>query len=133
MSPAVDVPEEVRALLAQLARPRPMRRGTLTERFVKCSKPGCACARSPEARHGPYFSLTRVVNGRTQTRLVPAEAAGAVREQVEADRSFRADVDAYRAACERWADATLAGPPQEGERGGSRGASSRRSERKSRR
>ncbi len=39
--------------------PKPMRRGALSERYVKCSKKGCACAESPDARHGPYYSLTR--------------------------------------------------------------------------
>ena len=46
-----------------------MRRGSLSERYVKCSKPGCPCATDPQARHGPYVSLTRAVEGQTQSRL----------------------------------------------------------------
>ncbi|MGA3029079.1 MAG: DUF6788 family protein, partial [Bryobacteraceae bacterium] len=63
-------------LAERLAQPKPMRRGSLSERFVKCSKPGCPCASDPKARHGPYFSLTRAVQGRTQSRLVSLRTVG---------------------------------------------------------
>jgi hypothetical protein len=64
-----DVPAPVRTLAAQVAEATPMRRGSLSERYVKCSKPGCACAERPAARHGPYYSLTQTVGGRTQSRF----------------------------------------------------------------
>ena len=40
MSRRQEVPPRLRELAAQLAMPRPMRRGSLSERYVKCSKPG---------------------------------------------------------------------------------------------
>jgi hypothetical protein len=85
-----------------------MRRGSLSERYVKCSKPGCLCAERSQARHGPYYSLTRTVAGRTQSRFLSAEQALIARRQVAAGRQFRRQVDAYWEACERWADAQLA-------------------------
>jgi hypothetical protein len=94
-------------LTSQLTDPIPMRRGSLTERFVKCSRPGCPCRHDPSARHGPYFSLTRSVAGATQTRLVPQDLADTVREQIEAGRQFRDAVDLYWLACERMADEQL--------------------------
>ena len=36
---------------------------------------GCACARDPKARHGPYYSLTHAVEGKTRSRFLPAEQA----------------------------------------------------------
>ena len=117
-----DVPARVRELAAQLGEPQPMRRGSLTERYVKCSKPGCPCAERPAARHGPYSSLTRAVGGRTQSRWVSAEQAELVRRQIDAGRQFRLQVDAYWGACEHWADAQLDAPaaasPEAAERGG---------------
>jgi len=133
MASAMEIPEDVRAVLARLAEPRPMRRGSLSERWVKCSKPGCPCSEREEARHGPYLSLTRRVNGRTQSRLLSREDAEVVRAQIETDRRFREEVEEYRAACERWADALLEQPPQGGEKGGSRRASRRPSGKKSKR
>jgi hypothetical protein len=106
---------------------RLMRRGVLTERRVTCSKPGCPCGHDPEARHGPYFSLTRAVRGRTKTRLINAEAAVVVRQQIEEGRMFRAEIEAYWQACERYADEELDDVrAAEAEKGGSRRRSSRR-------
>ena len=134
MADAPVVPARVRALAAQLTEPHPMRRGSLSERYVKCSKPGCACAERPAARHGPYYSLTRTVEGRTQSRFVPAAQADLVRQQIGAGQQFRRHVEAYWAECEHWADAQLEGPaPAAAEKGGSARPSPRTSGRRSRR
>ena len=128
MAKAPDVPERVRELAAQLAAPTPMRRGSFSERYVKCSKPGCRCAEDPAARHGPYSSLTRGVRGQTQSRWLTAEQGDLARRQVAAGQRFRAEVEAYWAACEAWADAQLTAPaaPAAGQKGGSRQPSRRR-------
>ena len=105
-----EIPARVRDLALQLTKPKPMRRGSLSERYVKCSKPGCSCAGDPKARHGPYFSLTRGVGGRTESRFISPTQAELVRRQVEAGQQFRRQVEAFWEACEQWADAQLATP-----------------------
>jgi hypothetical protein len=110
MPDSSEIPARVRDLAVQFAQPRPMRRGSLSERYVKCSKPGCSCADDPKARHGPYFSLTRGVGGRTQSRFISQAQADLVRHQVEAGQDFRRQVEAFWEACEQWADAQLEGP-----------------------
>jgi hypothetical protein len=105
-----EVPQRILDLAAQLAQAKPMRRGSLSERYVKCSKPGCPCAKDPDARHGPYFSLTRGVGGRTESRFVSAAQAELVRRQVQAGQQFRRQVEAFWEACEQWANAQLEGP-----------------------
>jgi hypothetical protein len=102
-----EIPGPVRERAARLAQLHPMRRGSLSERYVRCSKPSCACAENPRARHGPYYSLTRAVGGQTRSRFVSAEEADLVQEQIQAGQQFRRQVEAYWAACERWADAQL--------------------------
>ena len=121
------VPEEVRAVASQLAEPRPMRRGSVSERYVKCNKAGCACADDKDARHGPYYSLTRVVKGRTKSRWLDSEQASQVREQVAAGQNFRELVDAYWQACEPWADAQLENPEAASAEAAKKRASKRRS------
>lgn len=113
-------------LSAQLADPIPMRRGSLTERFVKCSRPGCPCAHDPTARHGPYVSLTRSVTGTTRTRLIAPALAATVRRQIEAGRQFRDATELYWVACERLADAELAHLTETAAPGGEKGGSGRR-------
>jgi hypothetical protein len=129
-----DVPLRVRQLAADLATAKPMRRGSLSERTIKCSKPGCACAQDPKARHGPYFSLTRAVEGKTHSRFLTAAQAELARQQIDNGHAFREQVDTYWEASEEWADQQLADVPTssgEGQKGGSKRSSRRRSPRKS--
>ena len=94
---------------------------------MKCSRPACLCAEKPEARHGPYFSPTRMTGGKTRSRLLNREQAEIVRRQIDAAHRFRKRVEAYWEACEQWADAQLeaASPAREAEKGGSRRRSKR--------
>ena len=49
--------------------------GTLTARRTRCSSPGCRCRSEPPLLHGPYYSWTRKIAGKTVTRtLSPAQA-----------------------------------------------------------
>src|SRR5215472_12717109 len=102
------VPPRVRQLAVGLADAKPMRRGSLSERTIKCSKLGCACAQHAKARHGPYYSLTQAVGGKTRSRFLTAEQAAVARQQIEAGREFRSRVDAFWEASESWADMELA-------------------------
>jgi hypothetical protein len=116
--------------------PKPIRRGSLTERRTKCGKAACSCHTDPEARHGPYYSLTRGVGGTTVSRwLKPAEAE-VVRRQIGEGDEFRRQVEVYWEDCEQLADAELKKLPQvssvEAEKGGSRRQSQARSRRRSR-
>ena len=131
MADTPDVPSPVRTLAAELAAPTPMRRGSLSERYVKCSKPGCACAERPTARHGPYYSLTRTVGGRTQSRFVPAAQTARVRQQIAAGQQFRRHVDAFWDACEQWADGQLDAPEAAAQEAAKKGAAQKPSPRRS--
>jgi hypothetical protein len=111
MAASPEVPPRVRQLATELAHPQPMRRGSVSERSIKCCKPGCACAHDPKARHGPYFSLTKAVGGKTQSRFLTAEQAAVAQQQVAAGRQFREQVDTYWEACEEWADTQMELPP----------------------
>jgi hypothetical protein len=128
--PNDDLPSDVRATAAGLAHPQPMRRGSLGERFMKCGKPACACHGDADARHGPYFVLTRGVAQTTRSRfLTPAQAAVA-RGQVVRAAEFRERLEQYWQACERWADSALeaaAADTDAAEKGASAKSSRRRS------
>jgi hypothetical protein len=114
-----------------------MRRGSVSERYVRCNKPSCACRERDEARHGPYYSVSRVVKGTTRSRWLGGEQAKIVREQVETGQQFRKTIEAYWEACEQWADAELepseATSHEVAEKGGSKPRLTRRSRARSRR
>src|SRR6266851_7996823 len=107
MSASLEIPPRVRQLATELAQAQPMRRGSVSERSIKCGKAGCACAHDPKARHGPYYSLTQAVAGKTRSRFLTAEQAAVAQQQIAAGRRFREHVDTYWEACEEWADAKI--------------------------
>ena len=129
--PQRATPSAVGELASELAKPRPMRRGSLSERSMKCGKPECRCQQDPQARHGPYYSLTRAEGGTTRSRYLTAEQAAVARQQVEAGQEFRKQVEAYWQACEQWADAQLEAPEAASQEAAKKGASKGDSKRRS--
>jgi len=114
-------PPVTESLADWLAHPKSMRRGSVSQRSMKCSKPGCACATDPKARHGPYLSLTRAVQGQTQSRFLTPQQAEIARRQIQAGQEFRRRVDAYWKLCEQWADQELVGSAASAEAAKKRG------------
>jgi hypothetical protein len=62
-------------LIRELAGLGDMRPGSLVGRFRKCGKPGCHCAQPASEGHGPSWSLTRSVEGKTVTKVIPHGSA----------------------------------------------------------
>jgi hypothetical protein len=50
--------------------------GTLTQRHTRCGRPGCRCGADPPRLHGPYWSWTRKVDNKTQTRYLSEDEVG---------------------------------------------------------
>lgn len=125
-------------LLAEMAAVGDMRPGSLVARYRRCGKPNCRCARDGERGHGPSFSLTHGVKGKTVTKVIPREAVERTREQIAECQRFRALAQEVVAASERLCDAELrqaAGPDSEeaAKKGASRSSSRRRLRRRSKR
>ena len=101
--------DALRAALAQVADLRP---GSLVERYRRCGKPNCHCAREGETGHGPSFSLTHAVKGKTVTKIIPPEAVARTRQQIEEYHQFRALGQELVEASERVCDAQLRIPDE---------------------
>ena len=121
------MPETVSALAARLADPKPMRRGSVSERYMKCGQRACRCQEDLHARHGPYYSLTRAEGGKTRSRYLTSEQAALARRQAETGQQFRTHIEAYWRACEQWADAQLDAPEAASKETAKKGASKRHS------
>jgi hypothetical protein len=81
--------EKLRATVQmQIAQLGDMRSGSITQTGGRCGNPNCHCHRAGSAAHGPYFRLTRKVNGKTVTETFssPASLAKAQREVAECQR-----------------------------------------------
>jgi len=58
-------------LTTSLAQVNDLRPGFLTARFRRCGKSNCHCAQKGSPGHGPSFSLTHRVAGKTVTQVIP--------------------------------------------------------------
>ncbi len=78
--------DEIRAELSSIGDLRP---GSLVGRFRKCGKPNCHCAKEEGGGHGPSWSLTRRIGGKTATRIIPPAAVEQTKEQIAEYKRLR--------------------------------------------
>ena len=69
-------------LREQLSSLGDLRPGSLVARYRKCGKPYCRCANDGSQGHGPSWSLTRQVGGKTVTRIIPLDAVAQTQAQI---------------------------------------------------
>ena len=86
--PLLDLENRRATVQMQIAQLGDMRSGSFTETVGRCGNPNCHCHRAGESGHGPYYRLTRKVNGKTVTETFssPAGLAKAQREVAECQR-----------------------------------------------
>ena len=99
--------DQIRDQLASLGDLRP---GSLVGRYRRCGKPNCHCAREEGGGHGPSWSLTRGVGGRTVTRIIPPAAVSRTREQIAEYQRLRRLTAELVEVSDGLCDALLAGP-----------------------
>jgi hypothetical protein len=75
-------------LLKKLSAVKDFRPGSMGPRFRKCGKPYCHCARDGSKGHGPSWSLTRKVDGKTVTKIIPVAAVEQTQEQLDEFHRF---------------------------------------------
>ena len=95
-------------LKSELAQVGDMRPGSLVPRYRACGKPTCHCAKKGSKGHGPSYSLTHPIAGKTVTRVIPAGAAvERTRAQLEEYRRFRRLVQQFITVSEQVCDLEL--------------------------
>jgi len=100
--------EELKAQIVGLGNLRP---GSLVGRFRKCGKDNCHCAREQDGGHGPSWSLTHHVGGKTVTTIIPSgPAVERTQRQLAEHQRFRSLIRELIAVSERLCNAQLAAP-----------------------
>jgi hypothetical protein len=112
MTTTLKALREKRALItARLAQIDDLRPGFLTARFRKCGKPNCHCAQKDSPGHGPSYSLTHRVGGKTVTQVIPqGPAVERAKAQIAEYRRFRNLVRELIAVSEQICSAQLRNP-----------------------
>ena len=84
----LDLERRRTTVQSQIAQLGDMRSGSITGTGGCCGNLNCHCHRDGDSGHGPYFRLTRKVNGKTVTETFssPASLAKAQREVAECQR-----------------------------------------------
>ena len=133
------VPDEIRQLQDQRAQIKSQimalgdfRPGWLVERYRKCGKPSCHCAAKDSAAHGPSWSLTRPVHGKTVTKVIPSgPAVERTRQHLAEYRRFRALIEQFVGVSERLCDTQIQAPRAASKEAAKKGGSKKPSTRKS--
>ena len=63
--------------------------GTLLKRTKACGKPGCRCAKDPNARHGPYYEWGHMQDGKLVHRIVSPEQAVILQQAIDNYRNVQ--------------------------------------------
>lgn len=93
--------EKIQEIKTQLLALGNMRPGSLSQQYNVCGKPGCRCKdpKNPK-RHGPYYQLSYVHQGKSTTQFIRPELRATVRTQIATFKKFRKLTD-------RWVDLAL--------------------------
>jgi len=74
----------------QISRLGDMRSGSVTSTGGRCGNPGCHCHQPDDPGHGPFYRLTRKVNGKSVTETFStATALRKAQQEVEEFHRFR--------------------------------------------
>jgi hypothetical protein len=118
--------EQLKLQLSGLGDLRP---GSLVERYRKCGKPDCHCALPDEPGHGPSWSLTHGVKGKTATKIIPKAFVPQTREHIAEYQRLRHLTNDLVEVNEKICDARIGSGETEGDlkkRIARRGTGSRR-------
>jgi len=69
--------------------------GSINKRFGPCGKTNCRCSKGEEYWHGPYYTWTRKVKGKTVTRSL-------TKEQVDYCKKAMRNMKRLNKIIERW-------------------------------
>jgi hypothetical protein len=97
-----------RQLAAQLADLGLISAGSLTRRYTRCTSPGCKCRADPPQPHGPYWQLTRKIDGKTTTRRLTPNEAELYQDWINNDRRMRHLISQMRTVATKAAELRLA-------------------------
>jgi hypothetical protein len=97
--------QQIKAALAALGEMRP---GSVSKQYNVCGKPNCRCKdpQNPQ-RHGPYYQLSWVHQGKSTTQFIRRPLLPQVRAQVATYNKFRKLTDDWVRIALRLAQARL--------------------------
>lgn len=69
--------------------------GILYTQYNTCGSPNCKCRADPPQKHGPYYQVSYIRNGKNSTNFVKEEHLSAIREQLRNYKRMKELVDRW--------------------------------------
>ncbi len=90
------IERKIQAIKAKLLELGPMRPGSVSAQYNVCGKPGCRC-KDPQTprRHGPYYQLNYVYQGKKKSQFIRRENLKQVRQELATYKKFRQLTDQW--------------------------------------
>ena len=82
-----------------------MRPGSLSANFTKCGNPNCHCAHDVGSRHGPYYIISRTLEGQNKSVRLRANEVEVAQGQTDEYKRFLSISVAFIRASEALAEA----------------------------
>ena len=100
--------QRIQQIKAELVTLGEMRPGSLSKQYNVCGKPNCRCKdpQNPQ-RHGPYYQLSWVHQGKSTTQFIRRPLLPQVRAQIATYNKFRKLTDEWVRLALRLAQAKL--------------------------
>ena len=100
--------QRIQQIQAELVTLGEMRPGSLSKQYNVCGKPNCRCKdpQNPQ-RHGPYYQLSWVHQGKSTTQFIRRPLLPQVRAQIATYNTFRKLTDEWVRLALRVAQAKL--------------------------
>jgi hypothetical protein len=90
---ASEVDQRRRQIIEEIDALGPVLPGSLVQRTSRCGNSGCRCHADPPRLHGPYWTWTRSVEGKTVTRSLTDEQAERYQPWFDNARRLRQLID----------------------------------------
>ena len=93
---STQLEKQIPTVKAALATLGPMRPGSLSKQYNVCGNPTCRCkAKARPRKHGPYYQLSYVHQGKHTTQFIRREFVAEVRHQLANYKQFRKLTDRW--------------------------------------
>lgn len=91
-----EIEKKIEKIKNKLVLIQEMRPGSLSKQYSVCGKPNCRCVdpKTPK-KHGPYYQLSYVYNGKNTSRFIQAPYYQQVKREVENHKKFKRLVDQW--------------------------------------
>ena len=76
--------------------------GSVFQQYLSCGKKSCSCQEDRKYWHGPYWTWTRKVNGKTVLKRLSETQAKKALEFIENNREVLADLEEKRKEAEEY-------------------------------